>query len=113
MASGLLGNIKAFIDARIRTRPTRIDEEQLKRLSADKAVLALQIIESPIFIEVYQDELAAIVDRLLSLDMAESSHREHALNLLARAQALQQLSRRLGGLVASNEILQARNKRAA
>lgn len=110
-----LGDIQEFIRVKILARPDRRSEDELQRQVSQRATQAREVLNSDLFVEVYQRELGSQLERLLSLDMAESADRETALNILARIQGLQQLCRGLGGMIAAGEMQQkpANQPRAA
>lgn len=94
-----------FVRQRIRVgRPPSRDLQQEKKVAQSRGEQARALVESDIYILAYQDELACLVERVLSLDMTKSSERDQALLILAQIQQHQQLARRLAGYVNSAKV---------
>lgn len=104
----MIPSILDFIRTKVRVgKQLPQDEGRLSEEEERRARNARTLLTSDVFIEAYQDELADIVDALLRLDMEKSEHRRTALGLLARAQELQALARKLAGYVNAAESRRA------
>jgi regulator of sirC expression with transglutaminase-like and TPR domain len=89
-----------------------LPEPQQSAENRARAQRAKIILEEPLFVEAYQDELDQVTDALLRIDPAKPEDMEKARGLIYRGRAMQDLIFRLNGYINQAEIDAARGKQS-
>jgi hypothetical protein len=88
-------------------KPPALSRGEIER----RATNARLVLEHQSFVEAYQDELGDIVEDILRTDVTDPGERERLTYLVARAQELQAICRRLAGYVNTHQYTELRAER--